>query len=73
VGDPVAATLLALVGDVAAQHVLDLACGQGRVSRALACRAVDQVAEPEPSGDWLAREPGRDPVPVYLVVRSRRS
>jgi len=35
--------------------------------------AVEQVAEPEPTAEWLQRQPGRAPVPVYLVVRCRKS
>lgn len=34
--DPVAAALLHLLGDVRGMRVLDLACGQGRIARALA-------------------------------------
>jgi ubiquinone/menaquinone biosynthesis C-methylase UbiE len=34
--------------------------------------AVEHVAEPEPVGEWVDSEPGRDPVPVFLVVRCRR-
>jgi len=33
---------------------------------------VEAVVEPEPGPDWNARFPGGVPVPVYLVVRSRR-
>src|SRR4051812_20436364 len=36
VTDPATAALLDLAGDVAGLRVLDLACGQGRISRALA-------------------------------------
>jgi 2-polyprenyl-3-methyl-5-hydroxy-6-metoxy-1,4-benzoquinol methylase len=43
VSDEVASSLLALVGDVRGQRVLDLACGQGRISRALARRAASVV------------------------------
>lgn len=41
--DPVAATLLELVGDVRGARLLDLACGQGRVSRELARRGAAVV------------------------------
>src|SRR4051795_13448711 len=36
VTDPATAALLELAGDVAGLRVLDVACGQGRISRALA-------------------------------------
>ena len=39
-GDPVAATLLALIPDVIGTRILDLACGHGRVSRELERRGA---------------------------------
>jgi ubiquinone/menaquinone biosynthesis C-methylase UbiE len=42
-GDAVASTLLGLVGDVRGLRVLDLACGSGRVTRALAGRGAAVV------------------------------
>jgi ubiquinone/menaquinone biosynthesis C-methylase UbiE len=33
---------------------------------------VERVAEPEMPADWVAEQPGADPVPVFLVVHSRR-
>jgi SAM-dependent methyltransferase len=44
VSDPVAAALFDLLGDARGQRVLDLACGQGRVSRELARRGASVVA-----------------------------
>ena len=44
VSDPVAAALFDLIGDVGGQRVLDLACGQGRISRELARRGASVVA-----------------------------
>jgi SAM-dependent methyltransferase len=35
--------------------------------------AIEGVAEPPPSSDWLAEPPQVGPVPVYLVVRCRRN
>lgn len=32
---------------------------------------VDRCLEPEPGADWRARQPGADPVPVFLVMRCR--
>jgi SAM-dependent methyltransferase len=43
VSDPATAALLDLVGDVGGKRVLDIACGQGRVARALARRGADVV------------------------------
>jgi SAM-dependent methyltransferase len=43
VADPATAALLELAGDVARLRLLDLACGQGRVSRALARRGGEIV------------------------------
>lgn len=34
---------------------------------------VDRAAEPEPSGDWVAAKGEGELVPVFLVVRCRRS
>jgi 2-polyprenyl-3-methyl-5-hydroxy-6-metoxy-1,4-benzoquinol methylase len=34
--------------------------------------ALEQTAEPEPAGEWMDRNPGGDPVPVYLVIRCRK-
>ncbi|HXM59023.1 MAG TPA: class I SAM-dependent methyltransferase [Candidatus Dormibacteraeota bacterium] len=42
-GDPVAATLLDLLGEVRGERVLDLACGHGRIARALARRGASVV------------------------------
>jgi len=44
VSDPAATALFDLAGDVRKQRVLDLACGQGRVSRELARRGAFVVA-----------------------------
>jgi SAM-dependent methyltransferase len=33
---------------------------------------VEEMAEPEPSADWIAVAPSGGPVPVYLVVRCRK-
>lgn len=33
----------------------------------------DRIAEPEPGTAWQQRQPGGTPVPVYLVVRTRRA
>jgi SAM-dependent methyltransferase len=33
---------------------------------------VEEMAEPEPSPDWMAAAPAAGPVPVYLVVRCRK-
>ena len=41
--DPVAASLFALIGRVEAQRILDLGCGEGRISRALARSGNDVV------------------------------
>src|SRR5688572_16609776 len=38
--DPVAAALFGLAGDLRGRRILDLACGQGRVSRELARRGA---------------------------------
>jgi ubiquinone/menaquinone biosynthesis C-methylase UbiE len=35
--------------------------------------ALEQTAEPEPSGPWRDREPHLDPVPTFLVARCRRA
>jgi SAM-dependent methyltransferase len=35
--------------------------------------AIEELAEPFPSSDWLAEVPSVGPVPVYLVVRCRQS
>ena len=43
VGDPASVALFALLGDVRSARVLDLACGQGRVSRELARRGASVV------------------------------
>jgi SAM-dependent methyltransferase len=43
VSDSVAAAVLELAGDVAGSRVLDLACGQGRLSRELARRGASVV------------------------------
>jgi 2-polyprenyl-3-methyl-5-hydroxy-6-metoxy-1,4-benzoquinol methylase len=43
VSDPATAALLDLVGDVGGKRVLDIACGHGRVARALARRGADVV------------------------------
>lgn len=40
VDDPATAALLGLIGDVAGSRLLDLACGQGRVTRVLARRGA---------------------------------
>ncbi len=42
-GDPTAATLLDLLGDVRGLRVLDLACGPGRIARELARRGARAV------------------------------
>lgn len=42
-GDVVAASLLALIGPVAHQRILDFGCGQGRIARAFAHRGNDVV------------------------------
>jgi SAM-dependent methyltransferase len=42
-GDPAAATLLDLLGDVRGMRVLDLACGPGRIARGLARRGARVV------------------------------
>jgi SAM-dependent methyltransferase len=34
--------------------------------------ALEKTAEPEPAGEWVDRNPGGDPVPVYLVIRCRK-
>lgn len=34
---------------------------------------VAEVAEPQPTPDWIEAAPGTDPVPVYLVVRCSRA
>lgn len=34
--------------------------------------AIEQIAEPLPSADWLADAPNIGPVPVYLAARCRR-
>lgn len=39
-GDPVAATLLAMIPDITGNRILDVACGHGRVSRELARRGA---------------------------------
>ena len=41
--DPPMAALLQLIGDVRSRRILDLACGQGRVSRELARRGAQVV------------------------------
>jgi hypothetical protein len=33
---------------------------------------VEEVAEPQPTPDWIEAAPGKDPVPIYLVARCRR-
>jgi SAM-dependent methyltransferase len=42
-GDPVAAAVLDLLGDVRAMRILDLACGPGRIARGLARRGARVV------------------------------
>ena len=42
--DPVSSALFEFIGDVRGLHALDLACGQGRVSRELARRGASVVA-----------------------------
>jgi SAM-dependent methyltransferase len=34
--------------------------------------AIEEIAEPEPSPEWVRAASGEDPVPIYLVVRCRR-
>jgi hypothetical protein len=32
---------------------------------------IERVVEPEPGRDWLDRNPGKAPVPVYLIACCR--
>jgi SAM-dependent methyltransferase len=52
--DPATAALLAMTGDVTAQRVLDLACGQGRVTRRLADMGAE-VTGTDLSGAMLSK------------------
>jgi ubiquinone/menaquinone biosynthesis C-methylase UbiE len=55
-------------GKVGANHRMLSTYLNGLVHHRL---AIERVAEPAPSADWIA-EANADPMPVYLVVRSRR-
>jgi SAM-dependent methyltransferase len=67
--DPVAGALFELAGDVQGKRVLDLACGQGRVSRELARRGASVVGA-DISGALLGRARAveeREPLGVAYV------
>lgn len=57
--DPPMAALLYLIGDVAARRILDLACGQGRLSRELARRGAHVIGV-DISSAMLERARGRE-------------
>jgi SAM-dependent methyltransferase len=61
VDDPVSVALLGLLGPLAGQRVLDVACGHGRITRELARRGAD-VAGIDISGNLIrkARETEQD-------------
>lgn len=59
IDDPATAALLGLIGDVAGSRLLDLACGQGRVTRELARRGA---IWPEQADDFPLIDHQRDPV-----------
>lgn len=57
-------------GKVGANHRTLATYMNGLVEQGL---ALEQVAEPKPDEDWVRSKPSHDPVPVYLVVRCRKS
>jgi SAM-dependent methyltransferase len=56
-------------GRVGANHRTLASYLNGLVERGL---VVERVAEPEPTGDWIAAKEEGELVPVFLVVRCRR-
>lgn len=70
VGDLVWPALFALVGDVHGQHICDLACGQGRLSRWLAQQKA-QVTGVDLSGELIKiaqRDEATEPLGIRYLV-----
>ena len=72
VSDPATAATLALLGDVTGMRLLDLACGQGRVSRELARRGARVVGIDLSSALLEEARAGRSPAaaPVTRTCRA---
>src|SRR2546423_14140490 len=68
--DPVARSLLSLVGDVKAQRLLDIACGEGRVARTLAQGGAEVVGVDASSGllSVAARQPSDRIIYIHADV-----
>jgi hypothetical protein len=66
--DSVSVALLDLLGPVAGRHVLDVACGHGRLLRRHNLW-LEQIVEPLPAPDWDQAHDA-DRKPVYLAARS---
>jgi ubiquinone/menaquinone biosynthesis C-methylase UbiE len=70
VGDLVLPALFALVGDVRGQHICDLACGQGRLSRLLAEQKA-QVTGVDLSSELIKiaqRDEANEPLGIHYLV-----
>jgi len=69
-GDLVLSHLFTLLGDVDGQHICDLACGQGRLARALAQRGAHVVGV-DISSELIAiaqRDEAADPIGITYLV-----
>jgi len=75
VAEPCAAAVLAAIGDVRGQRVVDLGCGNGRLARAVAARGAHVIGI-DLSGPQIERAEGRNaaaPLDVRYVVADAAS